>query len=202
MGQVECTGLPELRAGSHVAPEDGACLMEYVSVLAGTPFTDHPRGTDPTLALLARLVNDASSDAGRPLLSAFAPELAGRGPVGPRGTASLVLATASWTCAATGGQAAPVRAVGRAQRRYDRVTGTGAPAAVARSLDVVHRSGSARRRLESCVDALRALPEARRDPALRGALATAIAAVADPVRQAPEAPLPTAARGAPDIVPG
>ena len=92
----ECAGLPELRSGSHLSPEDGACLMEYVSVIAGTPFSDHPRCTDPTLAALARLVNDACSDSGRPLLTAFAPELAGTGPVDPRGTAAIVLATVSY----------------------------------------------------------------------------------------------------------
>ena len=65
--------------------------MEYVSVLAGAPFSDHPRGTDPTLAALARLVNDACTDAGRPLLAALAPQLACTGPLDPRETAALVV---------------------------------------------------------------------------------------------------------------
>ena len=69
--------------------------MEYVSVIAGTPFSDHPRCTDPTLAALARLVNDACTDSGRHLLTAFAPELTRIGPVDPLGTAAIVLATVS-----------------------------------------------------------------------------------------------------------
>jgi hypothetical protein len=175
----ECAGLPELRRGSHLFPEDGACLMEYVSVLAGTPFSDHPRCTDPTVATLARLVNDASTDAGRPLLTAFAPELAGMNPLDARGTAAVVLATVSWAHEATGDTGILRRAVRRARRRYDRVTGAGPRASLARHLDVLHRWGSARHRLEASVAALHGLPEAQRDPALRGALAAAIdAAVA------------------------
>jgi hypothetical protein len=172
----ECTGLPELQAGSHLVPEDGACLMEYVAVLAGEPFSDHPRCTDPTLATLARLVNDACSDAGRPLLTAFAPELAGTGRVDPGRASAIVLATVSWAHGATGRPAAMHRQVRRAQRAYDRVTGTGARAYLARRLDVLHRWGSARHRLEASVAALHELPEGQRDPALRGALAAAIAA--------------------------
>jgi hypothetical protein len=171
-----CEGLPELRSGSHLSPEDGACLMEYVSVIAGTPFSDHPRCTDPTLAALARFVNDASTDAGRPLLTAFAPELAGTGPVDPRGTAAIVLATVSYADEAAGEPAALRRTVRRAQRWYDRVTGAGALASLARHLDPVHRRGTAYRCLEKSVVVLRALPEARRDSALQGALAAAMEA--------------------------
>src|SRR5688572_25378214 len=86
-------GLPRLQAGAHLLPEDGACLMEYVSVLAGTRFSDHPSCTDPTLADLSRLVNDASSDEGRPLLAAFAPALAATaGSADARRTAAVVRA--------------------------------------------------------------------------------------------------------------
>jgi hypothetical protein len=46
--------LPQLRPGWHLGPDDGACLMEYVSVLAGVPFTDSPRCTDSLLAALTR----------------------------------------------------------------------------------------------------------------------------------------------------
>jgi hypothetical protein len=44
--------LPILQRGRHRRPEDGACVMEYVSVLAGCAFTDHPRCTHPALATL------------------------------------------------------------------------------------------------------------------------------------------------------
>jgi hypothetical protein len=70
--------LPILTRGWHRGPEDGACVMEYVSVLAGLRFTDHPRCTPPALAALARLVNDRIVDDGvRSELALLAPELIG-----------------------------------------------------------------------------------------------------------------------------
>jgi hypothetical protein len=204
----DCAGLPELGSGCHLVPEDGACLMEYVSVLAGTPFSDHPSCTDPTLASLARLVNDASTDAGRPLLATFAPQLAGTGPLEPSGTAAVVLATVCWAQAAAGEPPAMRRRVRRAQQRYDRVTGTGARASLARRLDAVHRAGPARHRLEASVAALHALPEERRDPALRAALAAAITAAVASTGGSPrgtagtgDAVPSTTAGGARDVLP-
>jgi hypothetical protein len=65
-----------LTIGSHLAPQDGLCLMEAVSIAAGLPFSDAPTCTPPLLAHLARLVNDASSTAARQELSALIPALA------------------------------------------------------------------------------------------------------------------------------
>jgi hypothetical protein len=176
-------GLPELQAGAHLSPEDGACLMEYVSVLAGMAFTDHPRCTDPTLATVARLVNDASTDAGRPQLAAFAPLLAetGHSP-DPRRTSAMVLATVRAAHAAAGDTAVLRRLLRVAERRYDRVTGAGPLAALARQLDVLHRHGGGRRRLELSLAALRQLPGSQRDTALRAALAAALAVALAPTR--------------------
>lgn len=56
------TAMPVLDAGAHHRPEEGACLMEYVSVLAGQRFGDEPRCTPPGLGELARLVNDHIQD--------------------------------------------------------------------------------------------------------------------------------------------
>ena len=36
-----------LSAGKHAAPDQGACVMELASMLAGETFTDHPRSTYP-----------------------------------------------------------------------------------------------------------------------------------------------------------
>ncbi len=71
------TGLPALEAGSHARPEQGACLLEYVSVLAGERFSDRPRCVDRRLASLARAVNDALDDTARPRLALLAPDLIG-----------------------------------------------------------------------------------------------------------------------------
>lgn len=70
-------GLPELGVGRHRRPSQGACLMEYVSVLAGLPFGPSPTCTHPALCVLAHRVNDATSDAGRPRLARLAPALIG-----------------------------------------------------------------------------------------------------------------------------
>jgi hypothetical protein len=52
--------------------------MELVSVLAGQPWSDHPACTDPTLATIARVVNDELSDPARQTLAQLAAELVGR----------------------------------------------------------------------------------------------------------------------------
>jgi hypothetical protein len=66
---------PGLRAGKHQHPDDGVCLMEYVSMLSGDRFTDAPRCTDPLLAELARLVNDTIGEQARASLIGVAPRL-------------------------------------------------------------------------------------------------------------------------------
>jgi hypothetical protein len=68
-------GLPRLDVGKHTGPEQGACLMEYVSVLAGLRFTDRPACTPGAVAVVARRVNDAVSDRARPRLAPSAPDL-------------------------------------------------------------------------------------------------------------------------------
>lgn len=182
-------GLPQLQAGFHPGPEQGACLMEYVSVLAGTTFSDHPRCTDPTLAELARLVNDASTDEGRPLLAAFAPVLVATGPLGDaRRTADVVRATVRAAAAALDDPALLDRHLARAERRCSRVTGTGFLSDLARWLEPLHRQGPGRHRLDTAVTALTALPGPRRDAALRSTLAAAAAAAAPPAVARPSVP--------------
>jgi hypothetical protein len=64
--------MPVLSAGKHSRPKRGACLMEYVSVLAGRRFSAKPECTDRTLAAIARAVNDYSGDAARQDLARYA----------------------------------------------------------------------------------------------------------------------------------
>jgi hypothetical protein len=61
--------LPILSAGRHRSAKRGACFMEFASYLAGERWSDHPSCTHPTLAAMARLVNDLSSDDARSKLS-------------------------------------------------------------------------------------------------------------------------------------
>jgi hypothetical protein len=66
-----------LGRGRHRDPRDGRCLLELVSVLAGEPWSDHPRCVHPVLASVARRVNDACSDDGRDALIPLALPLIG-----------------------------------------------------------------------------------------------------------------------------
>jgi hypothetical protein len=66
-----------LSRGKHSAPEDGACVMELASMLAGESFTDHPQTVCPTIASFMRAYNDSVDDARRQDLYAFASSLVG-----------------------------------------------------------------------------------------------------------------------------
>lgn len=60
--------LPTLSKGSHKPHEGLACVMEYVSVLAGEAWTDQPKCTHPALAQMAILTNDWLDDRTRSLM--------------------------------------------------------------------------------------------------------------------------------------
>lgn len=69
--------LPLLARGRHRNPRRGACFMELASYLAGERWSDAPRCTDPSLAALARMINDVTSDAARPVLAPLVPAVVG-----------------------------------------------------------------------------------------------------------------------------
>ena len=69
--------MPILSPGRHRSPRRGACFMEFASYLAGERWSDHPACTHGTLAQLARLVNDRTSDAGRARLAPLIPTVIG-----------------------------------------------------------------------------------------------------------------------------
>jgi hypothetical protein len=69
--------MPVLSRGKHRTPRKGACFMEMASFLAGEPWSDHPSCTHPLLAALARLVNDATTDAHRQDLAGLVPDVIG-----------------------------------------------------------------------------------------------------------------------------
>lgn len=75
--------LPLLSPGRHHRRRHGVCLMEFTSIVAGEPFSDHPRCTDPALAAVARTVNDYSSDAARQGLAVLAADLSVAGQTSP-----------------------------------------------------------------------------------------------------------------------
>lgn len=51
-------GMPILKSGSHRDPREGACVMEYISVLCGEPFTMVPTAVDPYVASWCWSIND------------------------------------------------------------------------------------------------------------------------------------------------
>lgn len=69
--------LPVLSVGAHPSPIHGACLTEYVSHLAGEPWSDSPATCHPALRRLATGVNDHTSDTRRSELLRLAPRLLG-----------------------------------------------------------------------------------------------------------------------------
>jgi hypothetical protein len=69
--------LPVLSRGKHRNPRKGACFMELASYLAGERWSDHPACTHALLASVARLVNDYTSDEGRPELAELIPSVIG-----------------------------------------------------------------------------------------------------------------------------
>src|ERR1700712_339184 len=78
--------LPVLSAGRHRNAKRGACFMEYASYLAGERWSDRPACTHPTLASLARLVNDLSDDSERSKLGILIPSVVGLNGDDPRVT--------------------------------------------------------------------------------------------------------------------
>jgi hypothetical protein len=64
-----------LSRGRHARPEDGACVVELASLLAGAPFSDHPRCVSPVIAAFLRGYNDTIDDRRRRDLYPLAAEI-------------------------------------------------------------------------------------------------------------------------------
>ena len=130
--------------GRHFDPADGACLMEAASLLAGEPFSDHPRCVHPTLAALARILNDATSAAGRTALWPLLPDLIAAPARDPRTAPTVVLhvlalATTRHTVGAAGRLARR-----HATHRLTRLDAGGPAANWVRVTDVLYRHSAER----------------------------------------------------------
>ena len=62
----------KLSKGKHTSPDDGACVMELASMLAGEPFTDHPASVCPVIGSFLRSYNDSIDDRRRQELYEYA----------------------------------------------------------------------------------------------------------------------------------
>jgi hypothetical protein len=67
----------KLSKGKHASPEDGACVMELASMLAGEPFSDHPASACPVIGSFLRAYNDSIDDGRRQDLYAVAARVVG-----------------------------------------------------------------------------------------------------------------------------
>jgi hypothetical protein len=164
------TGLTtHLTAGTHLAREDGTCLMEAVSSVTGDTWTDAPSSTHPLLAHLARLVNDAVSDERRDDLAAFIPDLIDTNNPDPSVHARLAVVCTSY--ALTVSDSPSLRRLRHSAER--RIGELRRPRPDLPHLDVIRRwtfeHGTARRAVETSV----AHCEKRGDDELIGLLAAA-----------------------------
>jgi hypothetical protein len=66
-----------LSRGSHRSPQDGACVMELASILAGESFSDHPECVSPVIATMLRAYNDRLADTRRQQLLPYASAVVG-----------------------------------------------------------------------------------------------------------------------------
>jgi hypothetical protein len=67
----------KLSAGKHSSPQEGACVMELASMLAGEQFTDHPSCACPVIASFLRAYNDSVDDERRQDLYGYASKIVG-----------------------------------------------------------------------------------------------------------------------------
>lgn len=79
----------QLSKGRHASPEEGACVVELASMLAGELFSDHPDSVCPVIAAVLRNYNDRIDDRRRQDLYPYAARI-----VGTRGLAGLERARA------------------------------------------------------------------------------------------------------------
>jgi hypothetical protein len=66
-----------LSTGRHRSPDEGACIMEVVSMLAEEPFSDAPATACPVIATFLRSYNDLGNDDDRQALLACASSVVG-----------------------------------------------------------------------------------------------------------------------------
>jgi hypothetical protein len=87
-----------LARGMHSSAEEGACVMELASMLAGEPFGDHPACVSPVIGAFLRMYNDALDDSRRQDLYPYAASV-----VGTRASAAVESSRAercrTWACA-------------------------------------------------------------------------------------------------------
>lgn len=67
----------KLSRGKHTSPDEGACVMELASMLAGEPFSDQPASVCPLIGSFLRAYNDSIDDERRQDLYQYAARVVG-----------------------------------------------------------------------------------------------------------------------------
>jgi hypothetical protein len=86
-GDAFTPGRLRLQPGSHRSPQDGVCVVELASVLAGEKFSDAPRCVCEVIAAYLRAWNDRAGYADRQRLAPYARRI-----VGSRGSPAVTAA--------------------------------------------------------------------------------------------------------------
>jgi hypothetical protein len=73
----------KLSRGRHDSPDEGACVMELASILAGDEFSDRPVSVCPAIAAFLTQHNDSIDDERRQDLYAYAAKVVGSRSPGP-----------------------------------------------------------------------------------------------------------------------
>jgi hypothetical protein len=138
----------KLSKGKHSGPEEGACVMELASMLAGEPFTDHPASVCPVIGSFLRSYNDSIDSDRRQGLYEYASKV-----VGSRACARIQQARAArlaqWaeemerTRPAWFVLSSPLRAIGRLRRPPVDAVGTYAVHSIRKHTDRTHASALA-----------------------------------------------------------
>ena len=132
----------KLSKGKHTDPEDGACVMELASMLAGEPFTDHPASVCPVIGSFLRSYNDSIDSERRQALYEYASKV-----VGSRAGASTrdarAARLAAWAQEMQRSQRnrfllRPLRVIGRVRRPPVDAIGTYAVHSISKHTDRTH----------------------------------------------------------------
>ena len=71
------TEIKSLSVGKHSSAEEGACVMEFVSLLANEPFSDRPRCASSSITSFCIWINDNGDQEHRDRLLVLAPRIVG-----------------------------------------------------------------------------------------------------------------------------
>ncbi len=117
-----------LSRGRHATPEEGVCVMELASMLAGEPFTDRPRSVCPVIGAFLRIYNDRLDDEYRQDLYRFAAESVGTA-AGPAVVMARVRACEEFAERMGGRRPSLLRRLGQGRARPTTPSGAGVVAA-------------------------------------------------------------------------